>query len=195
MKYWCRGINICRVGGVSHNVVKGKTLCNVFLTFKILVIQVLLQLQKGGRNFIKILGISLADSNETLPFKFCNRNHQRRRDKRNQNVDSSNAQYGFKLTKSRRKMVLLSSHRYQLKQFLSKTFPHLWKRQQYSILLYVKNMTLHFVDLERSLKSFLTSQNAVCLLTLFSSEEMALIVFWLIGHVHRNEKRVNDVTQ
>ena len=55
--------------------------------------------------------------------------------------------------------------------------------------------TLHFVDLERSLKSCLTSQNVVCLLTLFSSEEMALNVFWLIVHVHRNEKRVNDVTQ
>ena len=56
-------------------------------------------------------------------------------------------------------------------------------------------MTLHFVDLERSLKSFLTSQNVVCLLTLFSLEEMALNVFWLIVHLHRNEKRVNDVTQ
>ena len=115
VKYWCRGINICRVGGVAHNVVECKTLCNVFLTFKISVIQVLLQLQKGSRNFIKILGISLADSNETFPFKFCNRNHQRRRDKRNQNVDTWNPQYGFKLTKSRRKMLLLSSYRYQLK--------------------------------------------------------------------------------
>ena len=56
-------------------------------------------------------------------------------------------------------------------------------------------MTLHFVDLERSLKSFLTSQNVVCLLILFSLEEMTLNVFWLIVHVHRNEKRVNDVTQ
>ena len=56
-------------------------------------------------------------------------------------------------------------------------------------------MTLHFVDLERSLKSFLATQNVVCLLTLFSSEEIALNVFWLIVHVHRNEKRVNDVTQ
>ena len=71
----------------------------------------------------------------------------------------------------------------------------IWKRQEYSILLDVKNMTLHFVDLERSIKSFLTSQNVVCLLTLFSSEEMVLKVFWLIVHVHRNEKRVNDVTQ
>ena len=77
-KRW-RRIDICRVGGVAHNVVGGKTLCNVFLTFKISVIQVLLQLQKGSRNFIKILGISLADSNETFPFKFCNRDHQRRR--------------------------------------------------------------------------------------------------------------------
>ena len=108
---WCRGINICRVGGVAHNVVEGKTLCNVFLTFKISVIQVLLQLQKGSRNFIKILGISLAESNETFPFKFCNHNHQRRSDKRNQNVDTWNPKYGFKLTKSRRKMFLLSSHR------------------------------------------------------------------------------------
>ena len=97
------------------NVVECKTLCNVFLTFKISVIQVLLQLQKGSRNFIKILVISLADSNETFPFKFCNRDHQRRRDKRNQNVDTWNPQYGFKLTKSRGKMLLLSSHRYQLK--------------------------------------------------------------------------------
>ena len=56
-------------------------------------------------------------------------------------------------------------------------------------------MTLHFVDLERSLKSFLTSQNVMGLLTLFSSEEMALNVFWLIVQLHRNEKRVNDVTQ
>ena len=77
--------------------------------------KVLLQLQKGSRNFIKILGISLADSNETLPFKFCNRDHQRRRDKRNQNVDTWKPQYGFKLTKSRRKILLLSSHRFQLK--------------------------------------------------------------------------------
>ena len=92
-------------------------------------------------------------------------------------------------------MLLLSSHRYQLQQFLSKTFLHLCKRQQYSILFDVKNMTLQFVDLEQSLKSFLTSQNVVCLLTLFSSEEMALNVFWLIVHVHRNEKWVNDVTQ
>ena len=81
---------------------------------KISVIQVLLQLQKGSRNFIKILGIS-ADSNETFPFKFCNRDHQRRRDKRNQNVDTWNPQYGFKLTKSRRKMLLLSSQGYQHK--------------------------------------------------------------------------------
>ena len=72
-----------RVGGVAHNVVEGKTLCNVFLTFKISVIQVLLQLQKGSRNFIKILRISLAESNETFPFQFCNRDHQRRRDKHN----------------------------------------------------------------------------------------------------------------
>ena len=128
----------------------------VLLTFKISVIQVLLQLQKGGRNFIKILGISLADSNETFPFKICNRDHQRRRDKRNQNVDTWNPQYGFKLTKLRRKMLLLSSHRYQLKYFLSKTFLHLWKRQQYSISFDVKNMTLHFVDVERSFKSFLS---------------------------------------
>ena len=56
-------------------------------------------------------------------------------------------------------------------------------------------MTLHFEDLERSLKSFLTSQNVVCLLTLFLSEEMALNVFWLIVHVHRNERRVNVVAQ
>ena len=83
VKYWCRGINFCRVGGVAHNVVEGKTLCNVFLTFKISVIQALLRLQKGSRYFIKILGISLADSDETFPFKFCNRDHQRRRDKRN----------------------------------------------------------------------------------------------------------------
>ena len=103
-----------RVGGVEDTVVEGKTLCNVFLTFKISVIQVLLQLQKGSRNFIKIFDISLADSNETFPFKFYNRDHQRRSDKRNQNVDTWNPQYGFKLTKSRRKMLLLSSHRYQL---------------------------------------------------------------------------------
>ena len=88
VKYWCRGINICVVVVVAYNVVECKTLCNVFLTFKISVIQVLLQLQKGSRNFIKILGTSLADSNETFPFKFCNRDHQRRRDKRNQNVDT-----------------------------------------------------------------------------------------------------------
>ena len=56
-------------------------------------------------------------------------------------------------------------------------------------------MTLHFVDLERSLKMFLTSQNIVCSLTLISSEEMTLNVFRLIVHVHRNEKRVTDVTQ
>ena len=73
VKKWCR--DICRVGGVAHNVVEGKTLCNVFLTFKISVIQVLLQLQKGSRNFIKIFNISLADSNETFPFIFCNRDH------------------------------------------------------------------------------------------------------------------------
>ena len=90
----------------AHNIVEGRTLCNVCLTFKISVIQVLLQLQKGSRNFIKILGISLADSNETFPFKFCNRKHQCGRDKRNQNVDTWNSQYGFKLTKSRRKMLL-----------------------------------------------------------------------------------------
>ena len=174
---------------------EGKILCTVFLPFKISVIQVLFQLQKGSRNFIKILGISLADSNETFLFKFCNSDHQRRRDKRNQNVDIWNPQYGFKPTKSRRNTLLLSSHRYQLKEFLSKTFLHLWKRQQYSILFDVKNMTLHFVDLERSLKSFLRSQNVVCLLTLFSSEEMAFNVFWLIVHMHRNEKRVNDITQ
>ena len=56
-------------------------------------------------------------------------------------------------------------------------------------------MTLHFIDLEQSLKSFLASKNVICLSTLFSSEEMALNVLWLIVHVHRNEKRVNDVTQ
>ena len=56
-------------------------------------------------------------------------------------------------------------------------------------------MTLHFVDLERSLKGFLTSQNVMWLSTSFSLAEMALYVFWLIVHVHRNEKRVNDVTQ
>ena len=61
--------------------------------FEISVIQVLLQLQKGSRNIIKILDISSADSNETFTFKFCNRNHQRRRDKRNQNVDTWNPQY------------------------------------------------------------------------------------------------------
>ena len=115
VKYCCRGIIISRVGGIAHNVMEGKALCNVFLTFKISVIQVLLQLQKGSRNFIRILGISLVDSSETFPFKFCNRDYQRRRDKRNQNVDTLNPQYGFKLTKSRRKMLLLSSHRYQLK--------------------------------------------------------------------------------
>ena len=82
---------------------EGKTLFNVFLTFKISIIQVLLQLQKGSRNFIKILGISLADSNETFPFKFCNRDHQRRRDKRDQNVDTLDPQYGFKLTKIEKK--------------------------------------------------------------------------------------------
>ena len=49
----------CRVGGFAHNIVEGRALRNVFLTFKISGIQVLLQLQKGGRNFIKILGISL----------------------------------------------------------------------------------------------------------------------------------------
>ena len=75
------------------------------------------------------------------------------------------------------------------------TFLHLGKRQHYSFLFDVKNTTLHFVDLERSLKSFLTSQDVMCLLTLFSSEEMAIYVFWLIVHVHRNEKRVNDVAQ
>ena len=78
-----RGINICRVGGVANNVMEGKTMCNVFLTFRISVIHVLLQLQNGSIKFIKIFGISLADSNKTLPFKFCNRDHQRRRDKRN----------------------------------------------------------------------------------------------------------------
>ena len=83
-----RDINICRVGGVAHNVVEGKTLCNVFLTFEISVIQVLLQLQKGSRKFIKILGVSLADSNETFSFKFCNHDHQHRRDKLNKNVDT-----------------------------------------------------------------------------------------------------------
>ena len=114
-KQWCRGINICRVGGISHNIVEGKTFCIVFLTFKISVIQVLLQLQNGSRNFIKILGISLTDSNKIFPFKFCYHDHQRRRDMRNQNVDTWNPQYGLKLTKSRRKMLLLSSHRYQLK--------------------------------------------------------------------------------
>ena len=72
---------------------------------------------------------------------------------------------------------------------------YIWKRQQYSILFDVKNMTLHFVDLERSLKSFLTSQNVVCLFTFFLLEEMTLNVFWLIVHVHLNKKRVNDVTQ
>ena len=65
----------------------------------------------------------------------------------------------------------------------------------YPILFDVKNMTLHFVDLERSFKSFLKSQNVVCLLTLLSSGEMALNVFRLIVHVPRNEKRLNDVTQ
>ena len=77
---------------------EGKTLCNIFLTFKISVIQVLLQLQKGSRYFIKKLGISFADSNETLPFNFCNRDQQCTRDKRNQNVKTWNPQYGFKLT-------------------------------------------------------------------------------------------------
>ena len=91
---------------------EGKTLCNVYLTFKMSNSQVVLQLQKGSRNFIKILGISLADSKETFSFKFCIRDHQRRRDKRNQNVDTWNPQYRFKLTKSSRKMLLLSSHRY-----------------------------------------------------------------------------------
>ena len=74
-KQWCRGINICRVGGVAHNIVEGKIFCNVFLSFKISVIQDSLQLQNGSRNLTKILGISLADSNETFPFKFCNRDH------------------------------------------------------------------------------------------------------------------------
>ena len=78
-------------------------MCNVFLTFKISVIHVLLQLQKGSRNFIKILDISLAVSNETFPIKFCNRDHQRRRDKRNENVDTWNPQYGFKLKKIEKK--------------------------------------------------------------------------------------------
>ena len=83
---------------------EGKTLCNVFLTFKISVIQVLLQLQKGSRNFNKILGISLADSNETFPFKFCNRDHQRRRDKRNQNVDTWNLNMDLKLQNQEEKV-------------------------------------------------------------------------------------------
>ena len=83
VKQWCPGINICRVGGVGHNVMEGKILFNVFLSFKISAIQGFLQLHKGSRNFNEILGISLADSNETFPFKFCNRDHQRRRDKRN----------------------------------------------------------------------------------------------------------------
>ena len=50
-------------------------------------------------------------------------------------------------------------------------------------------MTLHFVDLKRSLENLFTSQNIVCLLTLFSSEEMALNVSWLIVHVHRKNKK------
>ena len=41
-------------GGVAQNEVEGKTLCNVFLTFEISVIQVLFQLQKGSSNFITI---------------------------------------------------------------------------------------------------------------------------------------------
>ena len=44
-------------------------------------------------------------------------------------------------------------------------------------------------------KRFLTSQNAMCLSTLVSSEEMELNVFWLDVHVHRDEKRKNDVTK
>ena len=68
---------------------------------------------------MKILDISLADSYEIFPFKFCNRDHQRRRDKRNKNVDTWNPQYGFKLTKTRRKMLLLSSHRYHVSRNLT----------------------------------------------------------------------------
>ena len=112
-----------RLEAFHITVVEGKTFCNVFLTFKISVIQVWLRQQKGSRNFIEILGISSVDSYENFLFKFWNRDHQRWRDKRNQNVDTWNPQYGFKLTTARRQMPQLSSHRRQLKSFLSKTFP------------------------------------------------------------------------
>ena len=36
----------------AHNVVEGETLCNIFLTFKISVIQVLLQLLKKDQKFL-----------------------------------------------------------------------------------------------------------------------------------------------
>ena len=97
---------------------------------------------------------------------------------RNHNIDTWNPEYGFKLTMSKRQMPLLSSHRYQLRAFLPKTFLHLWKRQKYSISFDVKTVTLPFVDFERSLKRRPTSQNVVCLVTVFSSEYMTLNVFW-----------------
>ena len=92
-------------------------------------------------------------------------------------------------------MPLLTSHRYQLKLFLSKTILQLLKRQKYSIVFDVKNVTLHFVDLEWSLKSLLASQNVMCFLTIFPLEEIALNIFWLVVHVHQGEKRENDITK
>ena len=49
---------------------EGKCLCNVFLTFKISVLQVLWRLQKGSRNGIEILGISFADSSKIFYSNF-----------------------------------------------------------------------------------------------------------------------------
>ena len=58
--------------GVAYNVVEGKCLCNVFLTFKISVLQTVWRLQEGSRNVIEILGISFTDSNKNFLFKFMN---------------------------------------------------------------------------------------------------------------------------
>ena len=101
----------------------------------------------------------------------------------NKDVDIWNSVDGFKITMSRNN-ALLGSQGYQLKSFLFETFLHLRKRQKLSFLFDVKNVTLQNHQ-PSMFKEYFYIRNVVCLSILFSSEEMALNVFWLVVHMHR----------
>ena len=109
--------------------------------------QNLLQLQKGSKNFIEILGTSFADSCSNFGTVITNAD-----------VISAIKRSTFGTLSTHLDLQCRGdkSHTYQLKSCLSKTFLYLWKRQKYYILFDIKNVTLHFVDLERSLKRPLT---------------------------------------